>query len=589
MGYGSISPEVAQEGLRAGGIRCGSGAVFNRRRPTACTLLGAYVMVTFVMFAFGVALHIFPSDPQAYRSTLFGSEPTVTAAKTASSDTTSHITHDTNDQQDFVFGGQVATPLFLSVSAILLLVVSAFIVVAWCLTKSLAEERQRLREVEAELEGGGANRDLIAEGQNDDWREEKNVRRDEKEEDLRIRLMGLKEELTMTKRLFKQDISTLRAHLATMYASTKKFHVRLEIMAAAQEELKKSPYLGIAVADAPVGLNSGAIVKRVNEGGPGYRQGVLRGDIIRSFAGNPVDGKESFLKSLRNSAPGDVVWIEITRHRRFRRIMLTVGSRQEDLNIRALQLKSLGVVTDMDVKDFRSLTPGHTAGRKSSEGSTSNEDGDSPPAGKGPIEGTAPESLNVSAQEDTSGDMVMYSGSAEQLLHTCQRIQMKVEALRAVSSVFEEIIRDPSAAEELLREMEDARESLIKLRPYLGLGVEPAPHGQGMIVTRVSPDSPGDIQGIQKGDVICKLNGTKVPTLKIWLACCKSIAPGNIAVLDMIRGSDHTLAVIEVGIRSLSFNELHRLSLRAAGIKDRMDKVVEDSKNTTNTTLATNH
>ena len=45
MGYGSISPEVAQEGFRAGGIRCGSGAVFNRRRPTACTLLGAYVMV----------------------------------------------------------------------------------------------------------------------------------------------------------------------------------------------------------------------------------------------------------------------------------------------------------------------------------------------------------------------------------------------------------------------------------------------------------------------------------------------------------------------------------------------------------------
>lgn len=60
--------------------------------------------------------------------------------------------------------------------------------------------------------------------------------------------------------------------------------------------------------------------------------------------------------------------------------------------------------------------------------------------------------------------------------------------------------------------------------------VEPVA-GQGMLVTRVSPQSPGELQGIRKDDVIHKLNGILVPTLKIWLKCLKDIAPGNIAVV----------------------------------------------------------
>jgi len=373
----------------------------------------------------------------------------------------------------------------------------------------------------------------------------------------------------MTRRLLTQDISSLRAHIANIYACGRpNLRMRLEIMAEAQEQLATRPYLGITVADAS--RESGACVKRVNEGTPGYRQGIEQGDVIKVFGGMDVKNKQQFMKRLKATSPGDVVWMEIIRRNRLRTLMIKVGSRQDSLDIRALQLKAMGVVTESDVKEWRSkIDPHHTSGSDGeTPGATTNAS--TAVAGKVSMASSSPLNLSMDSANaagttsSSSEEGVVYSGTPESLYSTAERIREKLSMLRNVSAFVSKVLKDTEGCKKQLQDMQAAQKNLKEVRRYLGIQVESVA-GQGMLVTRVSPSSPGEMQGIRKGDVIHKLNGVLVPTLKTWLKCLNNIAPGNIVVLDIIRGTETTIAVIEVGTRRLSFEGLHQLYQKAAG------------------------
>jgi len=300
----------------------------------------------------------------------------------------------------------------------------------------------------------------------------------------------------------------------------------------------------------------GAVVKRVTEGSPGYRQGVVQGDIIRQFSRISVDNKEQFLKCLKDTAPGDVVWIEMIRDGRTRMLMLTVGSRQNN-DLRALQLKAMGVVTENDVKLYQARVPGDTAGAP--PGGVKGHTSTLPPGG-------VTESMHGHYQTSDEVEMASWVGSSEELLATIKRAHRKIASLMDMSSKCTEILQDPKSIPEQVKKMKTAQKSLKELRPYLGITVE-AVAGQGVSVTRVSIGSPGERQGIKKGDVICKVNGTPVPNVKVWLQCIRKVTPGNVVMLEIVRGSGrHAVALVEVGTRRLSFDKLHSLHLRTAGL-----------------------
>ena len=80
-------------------------------------------------------------------------------------------------------------------------------------------------------------------------------------------------------------------------------------------------YLGVstrdvdAVVQAQLGLaaDSGALILEVVPDEPAERAGLEAGDIIVSFAGEPVDGSESLQEEILSHAPGDVVEIGLIR------------------------------------------------------------------------------------------------------------------------------------------------------------------------------------------------------------------------------------------------------------------------------------
>ncbi|HWC31638.1 MAG TPA: trypsin-like peptidase domain-containing protein [Actinomycetota bacterium] len=80
-------------------------------------------------------------------------------------------------------------------------------------------------------------------------------------------------------------------------------------------------YLGVQTRDvdpvvqAQLGLasDSGALILEVVEGEPAERAGLTAGDIIVSFAGDPVDGSESLQEEILSHSPGDAVEVGVVR------------------------------------------------------------------------------------------------------------------------------------------------------------------------------------------------------------------------------------------------------------------------------------
>ena len=81
-----------------------------------------------------------------------------------------------------------------------------------------------------------------------------------------------------------------------------------------------------AIADA-LGLSEpkGALIAQVEAGGPAAVSGLQPGDVVRSFAGNPVDDSRDFARLVADAKPGASVPVKVMRDGRAVAVRLKIG------------------------------------------------------------------------------------------------------------------------------------------------------------------------------------------------------------------------------------------------------------------------
>jgi putative serine protease PepD len=71
----------------------------------------------------------------------------------------------------------------------------------------------------------------------------------------------------------------------------------------------KHAFLGVVVAPG----KDGAVIKRVDSGGPAARAGLRAGDVIVSLGGKSIDGPDALTQAVATHKPGESVTLEYTR------------------------------------------------------------------------------------------------------------------------------------------------------------------------------------------------------------------------------------------------------------------------------------
>ncbi|WP_232376604.1 S1C family serine protease [Amycolatopsis aidingensis] len=95
------------------------------------------------------------------------------------------------------------------------------------------------------------------------------------------------------------------------------------------------PYLGVSLAQLTpsireqlgVQVEQGALVQRVEEGGPAAKAGLRTGDVIVQFGDTKVAAVEDVLGALRGTEPGQQVTLTVARGSERQQIEVTVGTR----------------------------------------------------------------------------------------------------------------------------------------------------------------------------------------------------------------------------------------------------------------------
>jgi S1-C subfamily serine protease len=75
-----------------------------------------------------------------------------------------------------------------------------------------------------------------------------------------------------------------------------------------------------------VGVESGALVRSVQAGGPADAAGLRPGDVVVALGGQAVGSVEDLLGALRNTEPGQQVPVEVVRDGQRQQLPVTVGS-----------------------------------------------------------------------------------------------------------------------------------------------------------------------------------------------------------------------------------------------------------------------
>lgn len=94
-----------------------------------------------------------------------------------------------------------------------------------------------------------------------------------------------------------------------------------ELLPQLREGRVRRSYLGVMIQDVTpaleevlnLGTNSGALVSDVVAGGPGFKAGVLRGDVIVSFDGKKVSSAQQLPMAVASTPIGKKVVVEIIR------------------------------------------------------------------------------------------------------------------------------------------------------------------------------------------------------------------------------------------------------------------------------------
>jgi serine protease Do len=106
----------------------------------------------------------------------------------------------------------------------------------------------------------------------------------------------------------------------------------------------------------------------------------------------------------------------------------------------------------------------------------------------------------------------------------------------------------------ILAEMQQSGTSMKSRRPWLGLNS--SDQGGRIQVTRVSKDSPAELAGLEAGDVVLAVDGTKVTTLadfykKLW----DRVAPDGEISLTVLQGADVKTIVLKARDRMLTLKK----------------------------------
>lgn len=120
-----------------------------------------------------------------------------------------------------------------------------------------------------------------------------------------------------------------------------------------------------------------------------------------------------------------------------------------------------------------------------------------------------------------------------------------------------------------------------QVRPvFSGVTTRDAP-GRGALVARVRPNSPASSAGLRVGDVVVDVSGQEVRSAQDYRQVERSLVPGQIARLTVVRGSDPVVIELEVieltAARAISMGR-ERMGLEAAVRSGRLEVTGVDPK-----------
>ena len=96
------------------------------------------------------------------------------------------------------------------------------------------------------------------------------------------------------------------------------------------------PYIGVSVGSVSddvknvTGIESGAIVYDVTEGGPAEKAGIQVNDIITSVNGEKIESSDSLVDMIGSAEPGDVIEVELYRQGETVNVKVEVGEQVQD-------------------------------------------------------------------------------------------------------------------------------------------------------------------------------------------------------------------------------------------------------------------
>ncbi len=99
---------------------------------------------------------------------------------------------------------------------------------------------------------------------------------------------------------------------------------------------------------------------------------------------------------------------------------------------------------------------------------------------------------------------------------------------------------------------DDRANESSNVKPYLGIRPSEAPSGSGIVVRKVKENSPASRAGLQKGDVLRKMNGTSIKSVQALQKQFYQVRPGDKISLLVERNGWTKEMKIEVGRRSES-------------------------------------
>jgi S1-C subfamily serine protease len=116
------------------------------------------------------------------------------------------------------------------------------------------------------------------------------------------------------------------------------FAIPVDVAVAISEELINSgrathPWLGITGGDITpetadqFGLEKGALIREVVDGGPADTAGIQANDIIVAFAGQDVEGMDDLIVAIREHRVGEQVEIVVVREGRRLTLQATLGDK----------------------------------------------------------------------------------------------------------------------------------------------------------------------------------------------------------------------------------------------------------------------